>query len=77
MSQTRSGSFIEACTNIAIGFTINWTANMLILPLFGFTTLTALKAFYIGLAFTAVSLIRQYVIRRHFNKIRLFNAHDR
>lgn len=73
MAQTRLGSFVEAWANIAIGFAINWTANMLILPLFGFTTLTAAKAFGIGLAFTAISLIRQYVLRRWFNKAKFGN----
>jgi hypothetical protein len=74
MTQTRTGSFVESWVNIAIGFAINWTANMLILPLFGFTTLTAAKAFGIGLAFTAVSFARQYVLRRWFNGMKRFEA---
>ena len=36
MTQTKFGSFIEAWANIGVGFSINWCANMLILPLFGF-----------------------------------------
>ena len=36
MSQTRLGSFIEAWVNVLIGFTINYIANLLIFPLFGF-----------------------------------------
>lgn len=36
MNQTRIGSFIEVCINIAIGFAINWVANLYILPLYGF-----------------------------------------
>lgn len=67
MTQTRLGSLIEALFNIAIGFFINFWANMAILPLFGFTTLTLETNLYIGLAFTVVSVIRQYVIRRWFN----------
>jgi hypothetical protein len=47
---------------------------MLILPLFGFDSLTAGKAFGIGLAFTGVSLARQYVLRRWFNGLRWGNA---
>ena len=34
MNQTRIGSFIEVCINIAIGFAINWVANLYILPLY-------------------------------------------
>ena len=73
MSQTKLGSFVEAWANIAVGFAINWTANMLILPLFGFTGLTAGKAFAIGIVFTGISLIRQYVLRRWFNGLRFGN----
>ena len=74
MAQTKFGSFVESWANIAIGFAINWTANMLVLPLFGFTTLTAAKAFGIGLVFTLISFARQYVLRRWFNGIKRFEV---
>lgn len=67
MKQTWWGSIVEAKTNIAVGFAINWTANMLVLPLFGFDTLTAAKAFGIGVVFTVISMLRQLAIRRWFN----------
>ena len=76
MTQTRLGSFIEAWINVLIGFTINFIANMLILPAFGFTGLTLKTNFYIGLAYTVVSVIRSYVIRRWFNE-RLHRAAQR
>lgn len=66
MNQTRAGSLIEALMNIAIGFGINFAANMLILPLFGFDV-HASEALGIGLLFTAISIVRSYVIRRWFN----------
>ena len=66
MTQTRLGSLIEAATNIAIGFGINWIANLAVLPLFGFHV-TPSDAVGIGLIFTAISLARSYVIRRWFN----------
>jgi uncharacterized membrane protein (DUF485 family) len=66
MTQTRLGSFYEACINILIGFSINWAANLAILPLFGFNV-TGGQAFGIGVFFTVISLIRSYVIRRWFN----------
>jgi len=68
MSQTRTGSLAEAGANIAVGFAINWTANMVFLPMFGFSTLTAAKAFGIGLVFTFISLARSYVLRRWANR---------
>ena len=73
MAQTKLGSFVEAWANIAVGFAINFTANMIFLPLFGFSTLTAAKAFGIGLVFTAISLVRQYVLRRWFNRAKFGN----
>lgn len=72
--QTKMGSFAEAWMNIAIGFTINFIANMLILPMFGFTSLTAGKNFLIGILYTFISLARSYVIRRWFNGLKWGNA---
>ena len=66
MNQTRIGSLIEAAVNILIGFAINFTANLIILPLFGFDV-TISDNFKIGLLFTIVSVARQYVVRRWFN----------
>jgi hypothetical protein len=71
--QTRWGSFLESWANIFVGFAINWTANMLILPAFGFHV-TGAEAFHIGLIFTVISLVRSYVLRRIFNQIRRHHA---
>lgn len=67
VSQTRLASFIEAWINVAIGFGINFVANLIILPAFGFTALTLKTNLYIGLAYTVVSVVRSYIIRRWFN----------
>jgi len=64
--QTRLGSLIEVMINIAIGFAINWVANLYILPLYGFA-ITGSQAFSMGLLFTVISVVRSYVIRRWFN----------
>ena len=66
MNQSRLGSLIEVLFNIAIGFAINWAANLLILPLYGFQV-TGGQAFSMGLLFTVISVIRSYIIRRWFN----------
>lgn len=66
MNQTRLGSLIEVCLNILIGFSINWIANIYILPLYGFA-ITGGQAFSMGLIFTVISVVRGYVIRRWFN----------
>jgi len=66
MSQLRWHSLLEAKANIAIGFSINYVANLAVLPMFGFAV-TYADAFGIGIIFTAISLVRSYVIRRWFN----------
>lgn len=76
VDQTRLGSFVEAWVNVFIGFWINFTANMLILPLFGFTSLTIGTNFLIGMVYTVISVARSYVIRRWFNaKLRAIAEH--
>jgi hypothetical protein len=69
MRQTHLGSFVEAWANIAVGFGINWAANMIVLPQFGFHV-TGIQAFNIGIVFTAISLARSYVLRRWFNGLK-------
>lgn len=67
MRQTKLGSFYEACINVLIGFVINYCANLVILPLFGFNVSLA-DNFYIGLLYTVVSVARSYVVRRWFDR---------
>lgn len=59
------GSFIESLINIAIGYVINFTANLLILPLIGFH-ITVTQNLFIGLLYTIISVARSYVVRRWF-----------
>jgi hypothetical protein len=73
MAQTKLGSFTEAWANIAVGFGINFTANLIVLPWFGFA-ITPAKAFGIGVIFTVISLVRSYIIRRFFNGLRFGNS---
>jgi hypothetical protein len=66
MTQTRLGSFIEAIINVIIGFGINFTANTLIFPLFGFH-ITPGANLALGLIYTVISVVRSYAVRRWFN----------
>ena len=52
--------------NILIGFTINYAMNLLLLPLVG-ARITAVDNFMLGWTYTAISIVRQYAIRRWFN----------
>ena len=66
MSQSRLSSAIEAVFNVLIGFGINFTANMLFFPLFGWH-ISASQNFALGAIYTVISLLRSYAIRRWFN----------
>lgn len=66
MTQTRLGSFIEAIINVIIGFGINFVANMLIFPHFGFH-ITPGANFLMGCIYTVISVVRSYCVRRWFN----------
>ncbi len=67
MTQSKKNSLFEAFTNVLIGYLVAVTANLLILPVFGYNV-TVADSFSIGVAFTLVSLGRSYVIRRIFNR---------
>lgn len=66
MSQSRKGSLIEALFNTAIGFAINYVANLAIFPLFGLH-ISPQANFLMGLIYTVISVVRSYVVRRWFN----------
>ena len=68
MAQSKARSAKEATTNILIGYTINYTANIALLPVLWDAERPFLSAHLIGIAFTLISFIRQYVIRRWFSK---------
>ena len=64
--QTKKQSFIESLTSVGIGWFIGVILNMLVLPLFDYDV-SLTDGVLISIIFTAVSVIRSYVIRRAFN----------
>lgn len=64
--QSRIGSLFESAANIVIGFCVALISQLLVFPLFGidipFSSNLGISAW-----FTAISLVRSYVIRRWFN----------
>lgn len=62
--QARREALIEAWINLVIGFTINFTANLAIIPLMTDARLDAGANFWGGWIYTTISLLRQYAIRR-------------
>jgi hypothetical protein len=66
--QLRRHSFIESCTNIAVGYTVNMIANFVIFPLWGWE-ITLKQNIEIGIIYTVVSLCRSYCLRRIFTRM--------
>lgn len=69
MKQSRTMSLVESFINIGIGFAINFIANLLVLPIFGFNV-TPVDALGIGLIFTLIAVARSYFVRRLFESWR-------
>lgn len=71
IKDSRFKSFTESFVNIAVGFPINYGANLAVLPFYasGFGTLedSLSSAFQIGILFTVISIGRSYLLRRVFN----------
>lgn len=64
--QRKTHSALEAVANVAVGYMVSVAANIVILPMFGYGV-TVAQSLAIGLAFTAISLARSYILRRIFN----------
>ena len=67
--QSPRSAIVEAWVNLVIGFSINYVANIFIIPLAyeGAGHMTAMGNFWMGWVFTTISIVRQYAIRRWFN----------
>ncbi len=65
--QSKKNSFIEACVSTAVGFIITMLCSLFIYPLCGVhANIGGMSK--IAVCFTFVSIARQYIIRRWFNK---------
>ena len=64
--QTKKQSAIESLTSTTIGIIIGIVLNLTILPIFGYPVSLS-DSLWISVIFTAVSVIRSYIIRRCFN----------
>jgi len=66
MQQSRLGSLIESTMNIFIGYWVALISQLIIFPMFDIH-IPLHDNLMIGAWFTAISLMRSYVIRRWFN----------
>lgn len=68
MGQTKTQSWIESASNVAIGFWLAFLTQLVVYPMYGMNA-TLFENLQITVIFTVVSLIRQYVVRRGFNRL--------
>ena len=68
MIQTRLRSLFEIFLNYAIGYTVGLLTNQFILPLIINYEPNIGKSALISIVYTAISIIRSYIVRRVFNK---------
>ena len=64
--QSRWLSFVEAITNIVVGYALAVLTQIIVFPLFGLQASLG-ENLLIGGLFTCTSLARSYVLRRLFN----------
>lgn len=75
--QTPRSAIIEAWVNIAIGFSLNMAVNVVLIPMMtNGAHVSASDNWWGGWCYTAISIVRQYVIRRWFNNI-IHNAAEK
>ena len=67
MAQTKLESAIEVVVNVLIGYAVATASQIMIFPLFGIL-LPLSDNLLIGAYFTAISIVRGYVVRRFFNR---------
>ena len=64
--QSKRESFLEALTNVIIGYVISVASQLVIFPHFD-VHLPLIVNLEMGLWFTVISLARSYLLRRWFN----------
>ena len=67
--QTKKFSLIESITNTLVGLIVSFLVQIIIYPLMSITVRFE-QNIVITLIFTIVSILRSYILRRIFNKIR-------
>jgi len=66
MQQSRFKSLLESLVNLGAGYIISLSASLLIFPYFGVDSAISQNA-KITLAYSVISLIRLFIVRRAFS----------
>ena len=75
MKQSRAMSLIEAVANVVVGYALAIATQIVVFPWFGISAGMG-EHLAIGLAFVGVSLVRGYVLRRLFERIKVASHSD-
>ena len=70
MRQSKRMSLLESLINVAVGYGVAVSAQILVFPLFGLEVALA-DNLVIGAIFTGISIVRSYTLRRVFEEIRV------
>ena len=67
MTQSRCMSFVEAVTNVAVGYALALATQIVVFPWFGLHPSVG-ENLAIGAIFLGISLLRSYPLRRLFER---------
>jgi len=70
MKQSKRMSMMESLINVAVGYGVAVSAQILVFPMFGLEVALA-DNLAIGAIFTGISIVRSYTLRRVFEEIRV------
>jgi len=69
VKQSKQMSFLESLTNVAVGYGVVVSTQILVFPMFGLDVPLS-DNLAIGAIFTGISIMRSYTLRRVFEEIR-------
>jgi hypothetical protein len=69
MKQSKQMSLLESLTNVAVGYGVAVSAQILVFPMFGLDVPLS-DNLAIGAIFTGISIVRSFTLRRVFEEIR-------
>ena len=70
--QTKKQSFVESLTNVTVGFLVTIISLHIIFPVLGIEN-HSIKNTLITIYLTSLSILRNYILRRYFNKKQSYN----
>ena len=70
MKQSKQMSLLESLTNVAVGYGVAVSAQILVFPMFGLDVSLS-DNLAIGAIFTGISIVRSFTLRRVFEEIRV------